>query len=180
MFFFFFRGSSNTLLIVTIFVVSDCLISCMIWREWWGFTIVARKFKNSPEGSLFAFGMVTCQLSVSAQHLPHHLHILISTGLYIVMKLQKSSTIFASFNASRDSEPDAADREDHLVPKIHQPFFDNFHLLSAFDFFLVIPPTSTTHSNRYAPLPCQTCTLLSFTHTLWWSLSLSHLLHIPT
>ena len=67
--------------------------SSMTCREVGGLTMVARPFKHPPKRSLFTFCLVVIyQLSFSAQHLPHHLHILIATGLYIVVKLQQSST----------------------------------------------------------------------------------------
>lgn len=64
----------------------------------------------------------------------------------VYMKIEL--TIFASLNTSRDSKPDTADRENHLVPKLHQPLFYNLHFLSAF-LSLILKPS--THSNCYAP-----------------------------
>ena len=67
----------------------------------------------------------------------------------VYMDMRKMElTVFASLNTSRDSKPDTADREDHLVPELHQPLSYNLHFLSA---FLSLALKPSIHSNSYAP-----------------------------
>lgn len=55
--------------------------------------IMVRPHKNPPERPLLRLGMGTYQPWFwFAQHFPHHLDVLISTGLYIIVKLQQPST----------------------------------------------------------------------------------------
>lgn len=71
-----------------------------------------------------------------------------------VIRVGKKRTVFASFNTSRNSKPNSSDREDHLMPPIHEFFLD-------FNLPLALLPLSTTtkYSKRYRLEPGQTSLL---------------------
>lgn len=131
------------ILIIIVLIASNCIrfSGMLCWEGCW--RTMVRPHQNSPKRSLPPLGIVIYHLWFwSTQHFPHHLNILIFTSLYIITKLQNPSTVFASFNTRRNSNPDSSNRKDHLVPQLHESLF-HFCFPLHFLLFLVIIATVT-------------------------------------
>lgn len=113
-----------------------------------------RPYKESKKGT-FAFLLMQDFCFRSPQHLPHHLHILITTGLYIIMKLEQSTSGLARGDASREDKPKSSHGEDHLLPPLHHPL----PLLPP----LPLSPPPASHHQRSKPGQNSLLFLLPFT-----------------
>lgn len=79
-------------LFITVEDAASCLLMSMVWGEGWVGTITG-PYKYSPQWSALVFMVSRCHFCLGfSKHFPHNLNILVPTSLYVVMKLQKSST----------------------------------------------------------------------------------------
>lgn len=110
-------------------IISSCWKCCPASIPWvWPSEV-------PPEGSSLAFWSMRQRRLGSLDHLPHHLHILVSTGFHILAQLQKSITRSGRLDTRWYRSPGATNREHHLLPPLH-------HHHSPF-FFFFLPPLSS-------------------------------------